>query len=181
MGWKLAELVERVGGVLHSQCHPGSSKRVHWNPGERQIRYYTTLGLLDRPSGISGQTGYYGPRHALQLLSIKALQSEGLSLKEIQHRLLGMREDQLARVAGLPDSWMSMLEAPPPDRERFWEQRPEPEEVRETPPDYRTDTVKLLPGAYLIVDPDHFRELDPSALREALRPLTRLLRERQRP
>src|SRR6266536_3835005 len=45
----------------------------------------------------------YGRRHLLQLVAIKRLQAGGLSLAGIQARLAGATDEQLERVARLPD------------------------------------------------------------------------------
>ena len=47
-------------------------------PSERMIRYYAASGLIDRPLRRSGTRAYYGYRHLLQVLVVKALQSRDL-------------------------------------------------------------------------------------------------------
>ncbi len=71
--------------------------RVSVIPDSRTIRYYTTLGLLDRPL-ISGRQGQYGRRHLLQLLAIKVLQAADLPLAEIQARLYGRSDPELEAI-----------------------------------------------------------------------------------
>ena len=68
-----------------------ASGRVRDVPDRRTIRYYTTLGLIDRPAAMRGRTALYGLRHLLQLAAIKRLQAHGLSLAEVQQRLVGLR------------------------------------------------------------------------------------------
>jgi len=68
--------------------------RVSPAPDARTVRYYTTLGLLDRPV-IVGRQARYGQRHLLQLLAIKALQVRALPLSEIQERLYGRSDAEL--------------------------------------------------------------------------------------
>lgn len=102
-GWTLDELgarVERALGV--SDYQPATSGRVRAVPDGRTIRYYATLGLVDRPQ-LAGRTALYGPRHLRQLVAIKRLQGEGLSLEAIQHRLAGLDARALAQVARVPD------------------------------------------------------------------------------
>jgi DNA-binding transcriptional MerR regulator len=72
--------------------------RVSAAPDARTVRYYTTLGLLDRP-GYEGREARYQRRHLVQLVAIKALQAQGLSLGEIQTRLYGRSEKELAAFA----------------------------------------------------------------------------------
>jgi Vault protein inter-alpha-trypsin domain/MerR HTH family regulatory protein len=71
-------------------------------PDQRAIRYYTTIGLVDRPSGMRGRTALYGRRHLLQLVAIKRLQAGGLSLVDVQRELAGATDAQLERVARVP-------------------------------------------------------------------------------
>ena len=71
--------------------------RVSAAPDIRTIRYYTTLGLLDRPI-IEGRQARYNKRHLLQLLGIKALQVLSLPLAEIQSRLYGLSDSELESV-----------------------------------------------------------------------------------
>jgi DNA-binding transcriptional MerR regulator len=101
--WRLDELGARVKHALSVGYQPAHSGRVRAVPDRRTIRYYTTLGLVDRPAEMRGRTAYYGPRHLLQLVAIKRLQGEGLSLSQVQHRLAGLDDDALAGVARLPE------------------------------------------------------------------------------
>src|SRR5437016_13540632 len=83
--------------------------RVSAAPDARTVRYYTTLGLLDRPK-IENRQARYGERHVLQLLAIKALQSRDLPLAEIQQTLYG-RSD--AELKALVDSLAAEARAKP--------------------------------------------------------------------
>jgi hypothetical protein len=71
-----------------------TDQRVAAIPDARTIRYYTSLGLMDRPM-TRGRQALYGRRHLLQLLAIKALQIQDLSLAAIQSRLYGASETEL--------------------------------------------------------------------------------------
>ena len=75
--------------------------RVRDVPDQRTIRYYTTLGLLDRAAEMRGRTALYGRRHLLQLVAIKKLQAQGQTLAEVQRALTGQTDAGLARLAGL--------------------------------------------------------------------------------
>jgi DNA-binding transcriptional MerR regulator len=100
--WTLDELAERVDAAL-TVDYPGQpSGRVRDVPDRRAIRWYTTIGLVDRPVAHRGRTALYGPRHLLQLVAIKRLQARGLSLVAIQQELTGATDTQLARVARVP-------------------------------------------------------------------------------
>src|SRR5256885_15960856 len=73
--------------------------RVSAAPDARTVRYYTTLGLLDRPR-IENRQARYGERHVLQLLAIKALQAFDLPLAGIQQRLYARSDAELAQLVG---------------------------------------------------------------------------------
>lgn len=75
-----------------------SDQRVQAAPDARTIRYYQTAGLLDRPSRYDGRTARYGQRHLLQLVAIRALQSNGLSLAQVQAMLSGATLGELQQV-----------------------------------------------------------------------------------
>jgi DNA-binding transcriptional MerR regulator len=85
-------------------------------PDRRAIRWYTTIGLVDRPLAYQGRTALYGPRHLLQLVAVKRLQAKGLPLVAIQQELAGATDTQLARVAHLPADIVPA--APPAPAER---------------------------------------------------------------
>src|SRR5437870_4282247 len=97
----LDELCASVALALADGYAGAPNERVRDLPDRRTVRYYATLGLLDRPA-IQGRTAYYGRRHLLQLVAIKRLQTNGLSLSEIQERLLGRSDAELVKVARLP-------------------------------------------------------------------------------
>jgi len=99
----LVALANRI--IDDSNLPDDVSGRVQWKPTARVARYYTTIGLLDRPAEMRGRTAYYGERHLLQLLAIKVLQLSGLSLKEIQQHLTGLTNRKLKETAGLPEEW----------------------------------------------------------------------------
>ena len=100
--WTLDELAERVDMALAVDYHGQPSGRVRAVPDRRAIRWYTTIGLIDRPVAHRGRTALYGPRHLLQLVAVKRLQAKGLPLVAIQQELAGATDSQLARVARLP-------------------------------------------------------------------------------
>ena len=89
---EVARHLEQKGLMAVQQDH-----RVSAAPDIRTIRYYTTLGLLDRPI-IEGRQARYNKRHLLQLLGIKALQVLSLPLAEIQSRLYGLSDAELESV-----------------------------------------------------------------------------------
>lgn len=108
----LDELSEEVGRLLTRYALLGAQQdnRVSPVPDARTIRYYTTLGMIDRPR-ISGRQAMYGRRHVLQVLAIKALQAINLPLSEIQTRLYGRNDTELeALLASLADFWKQKAE-----------------------------------------------------------------------
>lgn len=109
--WRIAELQAAVEFALEAAGYAGQeSARIRSVPDTRAIRYYTTLGILDRPAEMKGRTAYYGRRHLLQLVAIKRLQSEGLKLGEIQQKLTGLTDRKLGGIAKLPKGYWGSLE-----------------------------------------------------------------------
>src|SRR5947209_1505508 len=92
----LDELSDEVAGQLEQRGLLGAAPdaRVSAAPDARTVRYYTTLGLIDRPA-IVGREARYGRRHVRQLLAIKGLQAASLPLAEIQQRLYGRSDAEL--------------------------------------------------------------------------------------
>src|SRR4051812_17949180 len=100
--WNLEELCARVALALAVDYTGQASGRVRDVPDSRTIRYYSTLGLLDRPAAMRGRTALYSVRHLRQLVAIKRLQTHGLSLAEIQKRLVGLSDRGLQAEARVP-------------------------------------------------------------------------------
>ena len=121
--------------------------RVAAAPDARTVRYYGTLGLVDRPS-IVEREARYGRRHVLQLVAVKALQARGLPLAEIQARLYGRSNSELE----------TLLSAVSQDR-------PRPAGVR--PVRWREVTVE--PGLKVLAEDGWAPGLSPEALEERIR------------
>jgi len=113
--WTLDELAERVDAALAVDYHGQSSGRVRDVPDRRAIRWYTTIGLIDRPVAHRGRTALYGPRHLLQLVAVKRLQARGLPLVAIQQELAGATDSELGRVARVPTTAATAPQAAPPE------------------------------------------------------------------
>jgi DNA-binding transcriptional MerR regulator len=132
--WSLDELSARVSAALGSAAVDQSNGQVSEVPNARTIRYYATLGLIDRPYA-AGRGVRYGRRHLLQLVAIKRLQAQGKVLAEVQKELLALSAAALEGLAALPaDDEVAALAAeihgPAPKvesrRERaFWSAEPE--------------------------------------------------------
>lgn len=120
--WTLDELVERVRGALAAGYPGAPNNRVRDVPDRRAVRWYTTLGLVDRPAAMDGRVALYGSRHLLQLVAVKRRQAAGRSLAEIQGELAGATDDELAAIASVPADLLddSHLTQGPHVRARFW-------------------------------------------------------------
>ena len=100
--WTIEQLPDQVAALLADNYEGQSNGRVRELPNGRTIRWYTTIGLVDRPVAMRGRTALYGRRHLLQLAAVKKLQSAGRTLAEIQELLLGATEGRLAELAQVP-------------------------------------------------------------------------------
>ena len=97
----LTELVEGLPGLLASGYDGARSGRIRDLPDARTVRWYQTLGMVDRPAAFRGRTALFGRHHLLQLAAIKKLQSSGFPLSDIQRGLAGKNDVELARSAGV--------------------------------------------------------------------------------
>jgi DNA-binding transcriptional MerR regulator len=188
--WNLDELSHQVALALSNGYQPPSNGQVRAVPDVRTIRYYTAMGLVDRPSAMDGRTGLYGWRHLLQLVAIKRLQAAGLQLADIQQRMLGLTNGELATLAGLPEQrddgpCRETLERRDPT---FWKTAPAP--VGSAPAssidaagravDGIMQGIPLAPGLSLLLEPRRtMNEADLAAIRQAALPLVALLENRQ--
>jgi MerR HTH family regulatory protein len=182
--WTLDELVRRAAVALAGPAYPGSPNgRVRDVPDRRTVRWYSTIGLVDRPAAMQGRTALYGVRHLLQIVAVKRFQAQGRSLAEIQAELAGATDDMLRRVAEVSDDLVEGAASPPPApvaRKRFWAERPA---ATAPAPDAATDTVTVraavsLPGGATLLLPGHPGPEDLSAIHAAVGPLIDLLAER---
>jgi hypothetical protein len=98
----IAELADAVANVLADGYVGVRSGRVRHLPDARTIRWYQTLGMVDRPTTFRGRTALFSRRHVLQLAAIKRLQAADHPLAGIQQGLAGKTDAELARAAGTP-------------------------------------------------------------------------------
>lgn len=148
--WTLPELVAEVAARIAALPAPKNGQ-VRAVPDDRTVRYYVTLGLLDRPSAMRGRTALYGPRHVAQVVAIKRLQAMGRSLSEIQQLWPTLDDPTLARMSGvaLPPA------ARPAARAEFWRREPRPADAiasggasgRAREPDADADAAPPPPAA----------------------------------
>jgi DNA-binding transcriptional MerR regulator len=181
--WTIEQLTAQVALALSVDYDGPGDSRAREIPDLRTIRYYITLGLIDRPQAMRGRTALYGRRHLLQLVAIKRLQANGLTLAQLQERLLGMTDAALAEVAKLPD--VGPKEARPERRdEAFWSKRPAPppalHEASEGQSDLPMQGIRLDGQVTLLLTPGRIVDVDDvQAIRAAAGPLLKLLNTRR--
>lgn len=202
--WTIDELGAQVALALSAGYEGPPNGRVREVPDLRTIRYYTTLGLLDRPAEMRGRTAFYGIRHLLQIVAIKRLQARGLALAAIQQQLVGLTSGALRRLAQLPESTSfhstssesaaASMAPPEPHAENFWSKTPATV-TEASQPSSESDTATVLAATdsgppwqgvllddqvMLLLDPSRLLEHeDISALRAAAVPLLKLLKTRR--
>ncbi len=120
--WTIEQLPDRVAELLAEDYSGQQNGRVRELPNGRTIRWYTTIGLVDRPIS-RGRTALYGPRHVLQLAAVKRLQAAGRTLAEIQQELVGVTDGRLAELAKVASIDIVFPQQPIPV-EPFWHRHP---------------------------------------------------------
>ena len=169
--WTIDQLAERVADALAAGYEGQASGRVREVPNIRTIRWYTTIGLLDRPAAMQGRTALYSRRHLAQIVAIKRLQAEGRPLAEVQERLIGADDATLLAIARLGDT-QPPVPAPsaspatnhtvqPAVRSRFWSAppiapttpvpAPEPEAEAESDPEPLIHGLRLSNDVTLLL------------------------------
>lgn len=185
--WTIQELGERVEAALSTADYEGpASGRIRAVPDSRTIRYYTTLGLIDRPAAMRGRTALYGPRHLRQIVAIKRLQADGLSLQEVQSRLAGVAGRELENIARVGEVVEAEGPPPPPAPARgrgFWKQPAaeldEQEQELPSAAPVRRQALDLAPGVTVVFGDDRApTERDAAALLRAAAPLLEELQAR---
>lgn len=94
----LTELVEQVAALLDGIGRSAPDARVSARPDARTLRYYQSLGILDRPLRHDGREAVYGYRHLLQAVVTRLLQAEGQTLAQAQRALAGQATATLERA-----------------------------------------------------------------------------------
>ena len=193
--WTLDELVERVREALAAEYPGAPNGRVRDVPDRRAIRWYTTIGLVDRPLGMRGRTALYGPRHLQQLVAIKRWQAEGRSLAEIQADFVWISPEALSDASRVPEQLLAAGEEPAEQvaRPRFWADRPAAAGATVTPaePPVRPAALGLshtgvpapvhgvtLGGGAILLLPHPASDTDRGEIVAAAAPLLRLLESR---
>jgi MerR-like DNA binding protein len=186
------ELVERVREALAAEYSGAGDGRIRDVPDRRAIRWYTTIGLVDRPLGMRGRTALYGPRHLQQLVAIKRQQAAGRSLSQIQGELNWVSPEALAELSRVPERLLE-TDGPAPDgapddgHMRFWARHPSapaaaPAELPGHQPPRATGTAAArpvngvaLPGGVILLVPHPISERDRDDIAAAAAPLLDLL------
>ena len=169
----LERLVDGVNALLPALAPHQIRGTVRDTVDARTVRYYTTQGLLPRPSAYTGGRAHYGASHVLRLALIKKLQAEHHSLKVIRRRLEGLSDDgALAALLGA---------APRPAVARATDApaRPpaEPLPRAPSPPPGGERSLKLSPGGVLKIPEAVLRDARTrAALAENLETLAAWLR-----
>lgn len=188
--WTLSELVAEAAARLEA-LPPPKNGQVRAVPDERTIRYYGTIGLLDRPAAMRGRTALYARRHLAQVVAIKRMQAAGKSLADIHAVWPSLDDVTLTRMTG--------VELPPRKRAaraEFWKRSPSPASAPPAPslpPSHPAGDgavapasavelrIELAPGAFLtvgIADGVSLSPADVRALRAAAAPLVTELARR---
>lgn len=149
----LDELAQEVAGLIKVLGLQGaqSDQRVSAAPDARTIRYYTTLGLLDRPQ-MEGRQARYGRKHVLQLLAIKGMQGLMMPLSQIQSKLYGLNITELEAVI---ESIASSI-------------KDEIDEVASLPRPVLLREIEIEPGLKLVAHAEFASRLSPEELKERL-------------
>ncbi len=162
--WTIGELRNRAADALSVGYQASENGQVSAVPDARTIRYYGSLGLVDRPTEMRGRTALYSRRHLLQLVSIKRLQARGLKLADVQVELGGISNTALEELAQVPEiAGPARPQALPATstsrRESFWSApvlaRSTRSEAHHRPEPVRAQTqlkIELAPGVHIVVD-----------------------------
>jgi DNA-binding transcriptional MerR regulator len=191
-GWTVDELVRRVAQALAADDVRAPNGRVREVPDARAIRWYATIGLVDRPGVGAGRSACYGPRQLRQVVAVKRLQAGGHTLAEIQQELTGATDATLDRVARIPAGLLAGQEptGPAPARPaarsaKFWADRPaeppapaepaaaDPPAARQAPP--QISYLIPLGGGTALALPSSPTDDDLTAIHAAAAPLLKLL------
>ncbi|REE97926.1 MerR family transcriptional regulator [Thermomonospora umbrina] len=165
--WTITELAETATAAL-GDAPVRVNGRVRDVPNTRLIRWYTTIGLMDPPSGRRGRTALYGRRHLLQLVAIKRRQSAGRTIAQIQTELIGATDATLNEIARLPDEpGEGVGVGVDSGRGRFWAQPAAIADTGAPPAGGRPSVVagvRLAPGVTLVLDAVALTEADLDAI-----------------
>jgi DNA-binding transcriptional MerR regulator len=166
--WTLSGLVSEVAARIGALPAPRNGQ-VRAVPDDRTIRYYGTIGLLDRPLAMRGRTALYGRRHLAQVVAIKRLQTMGRSLAEIQTMWPTLDDVTLSRMSGVALA-IGTSKGRAGARQEFWKREPalhqpalQPIESLAEPTQQPAHTIVPLPASLMPPAPVELRiELAPN-------------------
>lgn len=147
--WELGGLCEQAAALLAATAVTSTGAadaRVREVPDGRTVRYYQTIGLLDRPLRYDGRKAVYGYGHLLQTVCVKLLQARGLSLAQVQQVL------SVATMAKLEAGVEEALGGREPGAGVAGPAVPLAPQVPPVP-STRWLTVELAPGVLVSLDP----------------------------
>ena len=180
----LPALVDECAARIRALPAP-TNGQVRAVPDERTIRYYATLGLLDRPVAMRGRTALYNARHVAQVVAIKRLQLRGRSLAEIQTLWPTLDDSTLARMSGVSVAGTTANPSPASTREEFWKREPietrSPTPVESAAPAVSI-SIELAPHVSITIPMPSggtLSQADVRALRAAAAPLVTELAKRR--
>ncbi len=151
MEYTLDELVTAVASRLTAVgLDRQGNGQVNAFPDRRTLRYYTTLGLMDRPGAVRDRQARYGERHVAQAVAVKRLQASGLTLAAAQSRLAGLPPAEVEAIAAGRDG-----AATAPGGRRFWAETA----VASDFPPHRAENLRHPPSAVPALPLDGARPL----------------------
>lgn len=133
---------------------------------------------------MQGRSAVYSTRQLLQIVAVKRLQAQGLSLATIQAELGGAPNSKLRTIAAISDELGGTgpaTESPVQSerRSRFWAEPPAETSTNGAGDDSVTTLAAVtLPGGALLLLPCRPDDQDIQAIRGAARPLLDLLADR---
>lgn len=182
--WTINELVDEVERRIAALPKPQNGQ-IRAVPDDRTIRYYGTIGLLDRPAAMRGRTALYGKKHVAQVVAIKRLQTMGRSLAEIQALWPTLDDATLARMSGIELPGTPKKSA----RKDFWKAEPKvieptPRPVQSRPPaaapaELRIELAPNISLSIALSEDVAISRADVAAIRAAAAPLISELARRQ--
>ena len=147
----LTQLTEAARALLSRADAGPADERVTAFPDARTVRYYQSLGVVDKPTRYQGRSAIYGYRHLLQVVAVKLLQTRGFSLAQIQSALAGVRNAQLESAAvdalGRPGEQVPARPGPPSRPSPAHPPLPAPQPPRPL------IAATLAPGVTVTLDP----------------------------
>ncbi|MBI3791134.1 MAG: hypothetical protein HY275_09685 [Gemmatimonadetes bacterium] len=94
--WNARGLAAYASGLADAAGVRPTNAVARAAPSMRAVRFYVSIGLLDRPEG-AGTAATYGYKHLIQLLAIKVRQREGQTLEVIKKEMTTSTGDALER------------------------------------------------------------------------------------